>query len=78
MTHGIRHEEMQFGDAFLNPQKHVALFVQWEGQPNGNAIVWEESDYGKPALQTPWTPAYYKDFLSVRYNKIVPSPLPPH
>lgn len=82
ISHRISLSSLQPGDAMLKTQEHTALFEGWANSSHSAMNVWEESDYGKPALKTTWGSSYFNGFIPVRYNNVsgaggTPPPPPP-
>jgi hypothetical protein len=71
VTHPINEADLLPGDALLRSGDHVALFLSWANNARTSAVVREESEPGKPALQTTWSAAAIAQFTPVRYNGII-------
>ncbi|MGI8882420.1 MAG: peptidoglycan-binding protein [Jatrophihabitans sp.] len=84
ISHKITLGQLQPGDAMLRLNEgHTALFEGWTSSSHSTMYIWEESDYGKPALKSTWGTSYYNQFMPVRYNHVsggggtTPPPPPP-
>ena len=83
ISHKISYGSLQPGDAMLRPEHHTALFMGWTSSSHSTMYVWEESDYGKPALKTTWGSSYFDAYYAVRYDHVsgaggTPPPPPSH
>ncbi|QKW07859.1 CHAP domain-containing protein [Streptomyces sp. NA04227] len=75
MSHEIGKQELEPGDALAyyrgpGADAHIALFVRWQNEPGGAAVVWEQAGGAAGPRENVWSAAAHAEYKAFRLTGI--------